>query len=320
MSMRLHGFLQKLVRDFPKDLFFQDYPLGGKNTWGVGGDASLAFFPERPEQVVSLIRRLAVFGALPWTVLGGGSNILISDKGFPGCIVFTEKLNKISILPDTSHEEGEIAVYVDSGVPLGRLLRFCLEHFLGGLEFTVGIPGSIGGALIGNAGAQGEAIGNLVRYVDVLLPEGTIQRIRNRDILWEYRFSSLSQRPCVILGCALGLLRRPCSVVEQNLSFFAEKRKGQPVLRKTAGSVFKNPREGYAGELLELSGCKGMQIGGARVSTQHANFIENYNKASSQNILDLIFRCRKMVMEHTGTILYPEVRFVGFESSEITFY
>jgi UDP-N-acetylmuramate dehydrogenase len=210
-------------------------------------------------------------------------------------------------------------VYVDSGVSLGKLLRFCLKHSLGGLEFSVGIPGSVGGALVGNAGSQGGAVGNLVRYVDVLLPDASVERILGSDIHWGYRFSSLSQKPWVILGCALELRREPPDVLEKKMAFFGEKRKGQPVFRKTAGSVFKNPPGGYAGKLLELSGCKGRKIGGARVSLEHANFIENHNGASSQDILDLIFLCRKMVREHTGIVLYPEVRFVGFESSKIVF-
>jgi len=318
--MCLPGSLQKLFRDFPH-ILFQDYPLRGKNTWGVGGKAVLACFPERHEQVVSLAQELDLLEGFPYAVLGGGSNVLISDKGFSGCVIFTEKLDRVFILPEiSSREPEEIMVYVDSGVSLGRLLRFCREHFLGGLEFSVGIPGSIGGALVGNAGAQGEAIGNVVRYVDVLLPNAVLQRIPASDIVWGYRFSSLSRKQCMILGCALGLCQKSSDTLEKNISFFAEKRKAQPVLRKTAGSVFKNPCGGYAGKLLELSGCKGKKIGGARVSVKHANFIENYNEASGQDILDLIFLCRKMVAEHTGTILYPEVRFVGFESSEILFY
>ena len=315
--MRIPGFLQKLFKEFP-DRFCQDYPLKGKNTWGVDARAAFAYFPEKQQHLVSFFREIYSRERIYHAILGGGSNVLISDRTFPGCIIFTERLSRLFILPDTS--SGMTVVYADSGVPLGRLLRFCLEHSLGGLEFSVGIPGSVGGALMGNAGSQGESIGNLVRYVDVLLPDASVQRISGGDLRWQYRFSSLSQKPWVILGCALGLPRESPEVLEKKVAFFTEKRKGQPVLRKTAGSVFKNPPEGYAGKFLELSGCKGREIGGARVSLEHANFIENYNGASSQNILDLIFLCRRMVMEYAGIVLYPEVRFVGFESSEICFY
>ncbi len=310
--MQLPKFLQKLFKEFP-NLFYRDYPLKEKNTWGVGGRAAFAYFPEKPEDLIFFFREMSFHERFPYAILGGGSNVLVSDGRFPGCMIFTEKLNKLFLLSEM------MMVYADSGVSLGKLLRFCLEHSLGGLEFSVGIPGSVGGALAGNAGSQGETIGSLVRYVDVLLPDASVERIPGSDIHWGYRFSSLSQKPWVILGCALELRREPPDVLEKKMAFFREKRKGQPVFRKTAGSVFKNPPGGYAGKFLELSGCKGRKIGGARVSLEHANFIENHNGASSQDILDLIFLCRKMVREHTGIILYPEVRFVGFESSKILF-
>ena len=309
-------FLQKLFKEFP-DLFYRNYPLKEKNTWGVGGNAAFAYFPEKQEDVISFFREMLLHERFPHAVLGGGSNVLVSDGTFSGCMIFMERLNKLFLLSETSSDM--IMVYADSGVPLGKLLRFCLENSLGGLEFGVGIPGSVGGALVGNAGSQGRAVGNLVRYVDVLLPDASVERIPGSAIHWGYRYSSLSQKPWIILGCALGLRREPPDILEKKIAFFGEKRKGQPVFRKTAGSVFKNPPGEYAGKLLELSGCKGREIGGARVSLEHANFIENHNGASSQDILDLIFLCRKMVMERTGIVLYPEVRFVGFKSSEIVF-
>ncbi len=312
--MQPPGSLQKLFNGASLSLF-RDYPLKEKTTWNVGGKAAYACFPESREQLKALFPSI-LRKAFPYTVLGGGSNVLVADKGFPGCVIFTEKMRTLSLLPASSEEA---TIYSDSGVSLGKLLSFSLGHSLSGLEFSVGIPGSLGGALIGNAGAQGEAIGSLVQYVDILLPDASVQRIFGKDIHWEYRFSSLSRNPGIILGCALKLYRASPEILEKNLGSFTEKRKGQPLFGKTAGSVFKNPSGKHAGRLLELSGCKGVVVGGARVSLKHANFIENYNGASAQNILDLIVLCRKKVMENTGIPLYPEVRFVGFENSEIRF-
>jgi len=296
--------------------FYEKYPLNQKNTWCVGGKASYAYFPQERETFVALFRE--IFNQeMPYAVIGGGSNVLISDNGVAGHVVFTEKLHTIAILEGTSSHG--IKVYADSGVPLGELLKFSLKNSLSGLEFTLGIPGSLGGALVGNAGTQGECIGDLVQSVDLLFPDGTIQKVSGEDIRWGYRFSSLSEKPCVLLGCILELHKKSLEILQKNLAIFAEKRQGQPIIQKTAGSVFKNPEGDFAGRLLDISGCKGMISGGARVSLQHANFIENHDEASSRDILNLIFFCRDRVKENTGVSLYPEVRFVGFEDSEILF-
>jgi len=307
--------LQKVFEKTPEGVF-RDYSLKINNTWYVGGKASYAYFPESRNSLIDFFRK-SFFEETPWSVLGGGSNVLISDRGFPGCIVFTEKLNKMVLLPSSSPEKE--CIYADAGVSLAHLLKFSLHHSLSGLEFGIGIPGSLGGALMGNAGTQGQCIGNLVEYVDLLFSDARVRRIATKEILWKYRFSSLSEIPCILLGCVLAFRKETKEVLKKNLRFFAAKRKGQPFLRRTAGSVFKNPEGNFAGKLLDASGCKGIICGGARVSLEHANFIENYHEASSQDILELIYLCREKVKEHTGISLYPEVRFVGFEDSEILF-
>jgi UDP-N-acetylmuramate dehydrogenase len=296
--------------------FYEKYPLNQKNTWRVGGEASYAYFPRERETFVALFREIFQ-QEMPYAIIGGGSNVLISDNGVAGHVVFTEKLHNIAVLEGASPYG--IKVYADSGVSLGELLKFSLKNSLSGLEFALGIPGSLGGALVGNAGAQGKCIGTLVQSVDLLFPDGGVRKISGKDIRWKYRFSSLSEKPCVLLGCVLEFHKKPFEILQKNLAVFAEKRRGQPITQKTAGSVFKNPEGDFAGRLLDISGCKGMISGGARVSLQHANFIENHNEASSQDILNLIFLCRDRVRENTGISLYPEVRFVGFEDSEILF-
>ena len=308
--------LQKAFEEKSSESLFYGYSLKTKNTWHVGGRAWCACFPQNQNDLVGFFRKI-LLEKVPWVILGGGSNVLISDKGFPGYVVFMEKLNRAMLLDSSSPEKGY--VYADAGISLAHLLKFSLRHSFSGLEFSIGIPGSLGGALMGNAGAQGECMGNLVQYVDLLFPDATIHRIAAKDITWAYRFSSLSEKKCVLLGCILAFRKESIEMLQKNLRFFAIKRKGQPVMQKTAGSVFKNPEGNFAGKLLDISGCKGIVCGGARVSLQHANFIENYNKASSKDILDLIHVCRERVEKNTGISLHPEVRFVGFEDSEILF-
>jgi UDP-N-acetylmuramate dehydrogenase len=285
----------------------RDYPLARLTTIRTGGRA--AWFA-RPQTVAALERLLhwADESQLDVGVVGSGSNLLVADSGFAGAVL---KLD--GALARIEHEGDRLVCGGGARLPQAAARAAALG--LGGLEFGVSIPGTVGGAVRMNANAYGGELGRVLEWVDVCAPTGTYRR-QPRELGLEYRRSNIGPRE-VVARASFALERSDPAAVKAALADLRARRKeAQPSGIKTFGSTFKNPddprAEGRtAGQLLEEAGCKGLEQGGARFSPKHANFIENHAEATTRDVLELIAAGRRRVRERFGIVLEPEVQLLG---------
>lgn len=277
-------------------------PLAPLNSWGVGGPAECLVTPITDDSI-SLLFHVVKEHALPLWFLGGGTNVLIPDKGLPGVTLHTGLLDQII------EREGRFTC--GAGVPLKTLLGLSSRHGFTGLEFAAGIPGTLGGALIGNAGTSGRGVGDLVDWAKTIEPDGDVKMWRRGDLTFAYRKSNLNNPGQLILNCEISLQPGVKSDIAMKIREHMVRRSRQPHGRGTAGCVFKNPGPLFAGKLLEDCGCKGMTCGSVAVSERHTNFFINRGNARASDIWELIFKCRQKVLEHTGIDLSLEVKLLG---------
>lgn len=297
MNQRGVTYLEKKVAGQVKSSF----PLSSLTTLGVGGIAEVCVWP-------SCVRDLVTLSSLkeecPVRIIGGGSNLIIHDGIIGGVVVCTKYLSSFSVIRETD----KALITVEAGVPLAQLVNFGLKYGFAGLEFAVGIPGTLGGALIGNAGAQGEAISDLLQWVEVVDEHHQIRRLDKNDISWGYRYSQFKELHYTIASCCLIMEAVPLTIIRARTDEFLKMRSAQPHGYKSAGCIFKNPEGTSAGKLLDQCGCKGLKVGGAVVSEAHANFILNTGDATATDVLALIEKCRKIAFEETGYLLELEVQ------------
>ena len=286
-----------------------DHPLRDLNTWRVGGRCELFCEPAAPAEACEAARQCLQEGRSLY-VLGGGSNVLVSDGRISGCVLCTDKLAAAAIARHPLNDE--YTVTVGAGFATKALLAFALENRFGGLEFLTGIPGTIGGALWGSAGADGESLGGIVDAVSVVCRDGSERTYCRNELKWAYRSCPLDENEVMLaLSCTLKLKETRRDEMLKRIAHFASLKKGQPLGKKTAGCVFKNPPCQAAGKLLDDAGCKGLRVGGAVVSPSHANFIENDGNATAADIHRLCEMCRRRVLEQYGIGLEYEIRFIG---------
>lgn len=289
--------LNKLHSSLPDTNIKENWPLSSLTTLGTGGTAEFFVSPSSPEELCEILQ---AFKGCPVHVLGGGSNVLIPDGLTPGLVISTRKMNSISWLGIRTAEIG-------AGYSLPVLLKEVCSHGLGGLEFAAGIPGTLGGAVCGNAGAGGLGVCELVDSVKAVDPSGSVRTLGRDEFSYGYRRCSLSGMGLVIVSVIM-TFRDARHGDEEEYSRFMLKRENQPLNARSAGCTFKNP-EGYsAGKLLDECGCKGLSVGGAVVSDKHANFILNTGNASSSDVLELARLCAQKVHELAGVVLEPEIR------------
>lgn len=284
-------------------------PLAPYTTYKVGGPAAIYAEPENREELQALVR-FAAQHRLPVFILGGGANILVSDRGVNALVI---RLNRCC----NELERQGLEIRVGSGVPVKDLVAFCESENLAGLDFMAGIPGTVGGALRMNAGAFVGEIGDRVIEVEAMDYSGTIITIPGSEAGFGYRRADNLQDK-ILLGCRLAMEpgnRDTLAASRQN--YLAKREAKQPLDYGSCGSVFKRPPGNYAGTLIEKAGCKGMRIGGAIVSTKHANFILNYRDAKASDIYRLIISVQQKVYDQFGIWLEPEVRLVGFSREEL---
>lgn len=283
-------------------------PLAPFTSIGVGGRADLLITAGSVEAVASV---LALLGAadLLWTVLGGGSNILVPDSGYRGAVL---KLDEAFHYVEEPQEQGgmHVRLVAGAGLPLSRLAVHAADLGLSGLEFACGIPGSVAGGVYMNAGAHAGCMADAVESLYVVSDEGS-GWVEADCLDWGYRRSGLPDGAVVTAaGFTLTHARR-ADVLEHHRLLLATRRKTQPRGVRTFGSTFRNPAGDYAGRLLESSGLKGVRRGGAQVSTVHANFISNLGDATAADVLGLMVLMRGTVAERQGVLLEPEVRLLG---------
>lgn len=284
----------------PSD-FEVDKPLSQLSTFGIGGP--VRFFAEvsRVEDLQTLMRYCNA-QKLPFFVLGKGSNVLFDDQGFDGLVI----LNKISFC----HFDWPI-VHAGAGYSFSLLGNQTARKGWSGLEFASGIPGSVGGAVYMNAGASGLETCEPLIEATFVTQEGKIEVLTREQIAFSYRFSSFQKRKGAIVSAKF--LLNPCPKArKKQLDIIEYRTRTQPYREKSAGCVFRNPPSCSAGKLIELSGLKGKGIGGAAVSTKHANFIVNKAGATSKEILELAAFVKGVVKEKTGVELEMEIRCIPY--------
>lgn len=285
-----------------KGIVLKNENLSNHTSIGIGGPADYFIIPED----VNDVRRVMSFSAeeeVNFLFLGQGSNVLIGDEGFRGIVLkFGEGRALQSIcFPEPTKVEAQ------AGTPLKRLINISQEKGLSGLEFAIGIPGSLGGAIWTNAGANSHAIGSIVEKVTVIKEDGEIAELSRGDISFSYRYSSFQGKRWFIWKALLRLEPSSPAEIAKRIRMFWEKRKKQPFSYPSAGCVFKNPPGDFAGRLIEQAGCKGLVVGGAKVSESHANFIINIGGAKARDVLQLMEMIKERVKEKFGIELEPEI-------------
>lgn len=238
-------------------------------------------------------------------VIGNGSNLLVSDKGIHQPVLhLLNEFNKIELLDD-----GEI--YAEAGALLSRVAAFARDNSLAGLEFASGIPGSVGGAVVMNAGAYGGEMKQVITFVDVFM-NGEVKTIPASEMDFDYRHNRAMDEDMVILAMRVKLIPgNPDEITALMKDFNQRRRDKQPLEFPSAGSTFKRPTGYFAGKLIQDAGLAGFQIGGARVSEKHCGFVINAGNATSKDVYDVIKHVQKTVLEKLGVVLETEVRLIG---------
>ena len=280
-------------------------PLAKHTHFGIGGEAT-AYIEVSTMSELAALARFHKQWDVPVAIIGRGSNLLVSDTGFKGISIrLVGALAKLEI-------EGNV-VSVGAGLSLLRLSKTMSRHGLSGVEFALGIPGSVGGALIMNAGAWGSSFGDVVKNVTVMDDSGELITLTHDEARFEYRHSSLDTYFCVT-GATLALEPGDVDTITERMqTLFKQKTETQPFVEENAGCMFKNPPGDAAGRLIDISGLKGYRIGGAEVSTVHGNFILNIDNATAEDVLKLVAYIQEQVREKTGISLQTEVKRLGFD-------
>ncbi|MEI6222849.1 MAG: UDP-N-acetylmuramate dehydrogenase [bacterium] len=285
--------------------FEENKVLSSLCTWGVGGEADV-FLPVVDEKQLGVVLRLAKEAEIPVTILGGGCNVLIVDEGVRG-VVLAMKIG----LWDEEEFENHFMLRLGAGVMTPRLSMWGKKHGVHDLELFSKIPGTLGGAIFGNAGAWGYAVSDYIVEVVAYDFEGNRHVFSQTQCGFVYRSSMFKQCSNFVIAEAVLSIPKQNKLSKEVVEEKARYRDSQQPIGRSAGSVFKNPEGGFAGKLIEEAGCKGLQIGQARVSDQHANFFLNLGGAKAADFLQLIREVKKRVKEKGGVELVEEVRFLG---------
>ncbi|MCL2790557.1 MAG: UDP-N-acetylmuramate dehydrogenase [Desulfobulbus sp.] len=303
MNRRQHLELAALCRTV-----YWDVNMAAHSTFRTGSVVEAMVRTGTGEELAAVLRWLHR-ERVTWHVIGGGSNILVTGRYREG--VFIRLDGKVQDI--LNERDGDaFLVRVSAGCSLAALLGWCIRSNLGGLEFMAGIPGSVGGAIRMNAGAFGQAIGDVLEAIWCLNERGEPVTVTREEAAFAYRCTRLPEEPQVRMVITGGQFRLQaadgCQVAAQCRNIIAQRRRSQPQGMGSAGSFFKNPQGDFAGRLIEQAGLKGVTVGRAMVSPKHANFIVNTGGAMPEDIVGLMEKVRQKVFAHSGVLLEPEVR------------
>ena len=280
--------------------------LSNFTTWRIGGPAEWIAQPQNMEEIKYLINWINK-KKIPCNIIGAGSNLLINDKGIKGLSICMRNFKGIQI------DKTSGIIHVLSGEMLPTLARKAAANGLHGLEWAVGIPGTIGGAVVMNAGAQEHCISSYLESITTLSLKGEYKMIKGEDLNFGYRQSLLQHENLIVLSARLKLVPGHAAKIRQVTNENLNHRlRTQPYKSQTCGSVFRNPEPLKAAKLIEELGLKGFRFGGAEISKIHSNFIINANKASSSDVRELIKYIQKKVLSSYGILLETEVKQCGF--------
>lgn len=290
--------IKKIVNDVK-----QDESMSKKTSFGIGGPAEVFVKVANIKQLMGIIK-YSNSNKIPLFILGKGTNILIKDKGIKGIVLkLSGNFDKIEFADDT--------VTAGAAVDLPVLASKSFARGLSGLEFAVGIPGSVGGAVITNAGAYGESIGDIIDEITIMDFKGKIHKLKKDEVRFEYRSSFLPTEG-VLLNIRLKLQPKDKNDIIEKVQLYIEKRKkSQGINFPNAGCIFKNIESSNTGKLIEEAGLKGFRIGDAQVSVKHANYIINLGSATAEDVLSLIKEVRAKIKDKFGILLELEIKIVG---------
>jgi len=273
-------------------------PMAPYTSLKIGGAADAMAFPKNEGEVVALMR-----ARVPFFVLGAESNLVVRDGGIAGLVIHTRHLDQIV-------QSGSDLIVAGGGVSYPRLSVFARRQGLAGLSFAVGIPGTVGGAIVMNAGIPGHETADVLKEVTLVRKNGQVVSYKKEVLHFEYRRGRLPRG--ILISAVFGLAPAPISKIQADMThLLAERRRKQPLSQSNMGSVFKNPPGDFAGRLIEKAGLKGYRIGDAQISPRHANFIVNHGAATAREVCDLIRMARRWVEDLCGVTLEMEVKIVG---------
>ena len=298
------SFYDKLTSVIAKERVYVDEPMSRHTTFRVGGPADFFVTPKAKEEVRDVIRICKEAG-MPYYIIGNGSNLLVSDAGYRGVIVqIYKEMNEVKV-------EGDL-VKAQAGALLSGIAAKALGAELSGFEFASGIPGTIGGACVMNAGAYGGEMKDVLESVTVLTGEGKIIELGRNELELGYRTSVIAKEGYIVLGAVLKLERGNGEKIKTYMDELKEKRvTKQPLEYPSAGSTFKRPEGYFAGKLIEDAGLRGFQVGGAQVSEKHCGFVINKGEATAADICRLMQDVSDKVQAQFGVVLEPEVKMIG---------
>ena len=278
----------------------------------IGGPADVFVLPANLRDLQIILKHR---GNCPVWTLGEGTNLLVGDRGIRGIVVSLKncfKSIKRPVFYKTPEGKERAVIQVDAGVKLSYLAKYAARYGLKGIESLVGIPGSVGGAVVMNAGAEGTEIGQVLRSVKRIDLDGEIKTFDKDEIKFTYRKTIFPSEEGIVISAELDLEKGETSEVHRKMDAHLSRRSStQPLTMPNSGSIFKNPEGDSAGRLIESSGLKGCGMGGAGVSIKHANFIVNKGNASAKDVIKLIEHIQTVVEEKTGTKLEQEIIFIG---------
>ena len=302
--MAWYTALDKMIGDYLPDLeWVCDEPMAKHTSFRIGGPARRMAFPKTREQLVVLAGLLQEAGIEP-LLLGNGTNLLVADEGLDTVVINTSaQLSRVE-------QTGECELTADAGVSLCQMALFAWKQGLAGLAFAHGIPGTLGGGVVMNAGAYGGELKDVVADVTALYPDG-VRTLTADEMGFSYRHSAFSSGEGIVLGAKLKLEPGDPNAIKAKMDELMARRKAsQPLEFPSAGSTFKRPPGHHAGPLIESCGLKGARIGGAEVSCKHAGFVVNAGGATCADVLALMEKVQKTVFDTYGVLLEPEVKIV----------
>lgn len=279
-------------------------PMSAHTSFRIGGPADLFLRPCDENALANSIDLLRTEN-IPWTVIGNGTNLLVSDEGYRGAVIQLWK--NYSGLRCSGRE-----IYAQAGAMLSAVSHLALENSLTGLEFASGIPGTVGGAILMNAGAYGGEMKDAAVYVRVLTDGGCVRTVRAEDMEFGYRTSAVTKNHWIVLEACLALTPGDPGEIRAKMEDLKNRRtEKQPLNLPSAGSTFKRPEGYFAGKLIMDAGLRGYRVGGAQISEKHCGFVVNTGNATAADVMQLIRDVRRIVFEKSGVNLETEVKMLG---------
>lgn len=307
------------IRQFPEVDWVRDEPMSRHTTFRIGGGAQL-FASPTVEQAAAILAGCRA-QHIPVTVLGNGSNVLVGDRGIPGVVlVFGKQASKILVSDSAAKQEdggteassGSLLFTAEAGALLSRTACLAAEYGCTGMEFAAGIPGTVGGALLMNAGAYGSEMKDVVKEACVLLPDGTRQVWQKEEMELSYRHSRMMETGAVILSAVFELFLGNAAEIQEKMQQLRKRRaEKQPLEYPSAGSTFRRPSGHFAGKLIMDAGLRGYSVGDAAVSEKHCGFVINKGHATAADVRTLMEDVTERIEAEFGVSLEPEVKFLG---------